>query len=73
MIQNKYRKQIEKYNWKSEHETKYVFRERGITVIVTESALRSRANSSFRALAHFLERGARLDRQVSYALPGKHA
>ena len=31
MIQNKYRKQIEKYNWKSEYETKYVFRERGIT------------------------------------------
>ena len=32
MIQNKYRKQFEKYDRKFEHATKYVFQEWGITI-----------------------------------------
>ena len=42
-------------------------------VVATESALRPRAYSSLRALAHFLEKGVHLDRQVSHAPPGRHA
>jgi len=41
-------------------------------VIATERALRPQAYSSLWALAHFLERGVRLDRQVSHVPPGRH-
>jgi len=37
-------------------------------VVATESVLRPRAYSSPRALAYFLEKGVRLDRQVSFML-----
>jgi len=42
-------------------------------VVATENAPRPRAYSSPRALAYFLERGVRLDRQVSHAPLGMHA
>jgi len=43
MTQNKYRKQFEKkYDQKSEYETKYVFRERGITIYPPYKKLRPR-------------------------------
>ena len=42
MIQNKYRKQIEKYDRKSEYATKYVFWERGITIYPPYKKLRPR-------------------------------
>ena len=41
-------------------------------VVTNESALRTRVYFSLRALAHFLERGVQLNRQVSYALPDRH-
>ena len=42
-MQNKYGKQIKKYDRKSEYATKYVFRERGITPpLVKGSQARSR-------------------------------
>jgi len=42
MIQNKYRKQFEKYDRKFEHATKYVFQERGITIYPPYKKLRPR-------------------------------
>jgi len=41
--------------------------------VAIETALRTRVYFSLWALAHFLERGVRLDCQVSHALPGRHA
>jgi len=42
-------------------------------MVTTEIAPKPRAYFYLRALAHFLERGVRLDHQVSYAPPGRHA